>query len=524
MVIKKAIASSSATLVLLLSACTLGSTADKNATSAEPSPTPTVFEQAFSSDTRGEAAALTLSDEKTTKSFRADNIGISFESTALADARLDPSSSNLDDLLNSLGSPALRFGGNELDRRVFWTSSGESTNKPEQVAVTPEDLKRLKKLVDVTGSTVTMGIPLGKYDPKRGADMAAHTVDILGDSLVGLAIGNEPNGYKVKDVPNGAVRGEDWNKEKYVQQLEGYAKAIHEKRPDAPIIGPDVYDGAWMDAFAHSDVKKKTAISQHWYQLSACESDEVPGRGPEAQNLVDPLAKKSAKKNLGIGKDHADDAGLPLWLEETGPTSCPGTNDTSLTNASALWAADYTLYAARLGVERMAMHSMLGACEGGAPMSLVCDPADHGTQSDTFQGRPHLAAMRLLVPSTGGTFTKTAVEGGGNMSAYTVVKNDGETLVTTVINANDAAKSGGNPVSLQMPKGFAVAKATQIHGPSNEAKNATSVIPAHRLPDDIPYSGATKTASGSASADSGDSELNIDLAASSVTVFIMARK
>lgn len=524
MVIRKAIASCSATLVLLLSACTLGSTVDENATSAGSSPTPTVFEQTFASDARGPEATLSVSNKKTQNNFRADNIGLSLESTVLADRRLDPDASNLDDLLKSLGSPAVRFGGNELDRRLFWTSDRASPSKSDQVVVTPGDLKRLKKLVDVTGSTVTMGIPLGTYAPKQGVDMAVHAVDILGDSLVGLAIGNEPNGYTIKDVPGGSVRGKGWNQQKYVKQLEAYAKAIHAKRPDAPIIGPDVYDGAWMDAFAHSDVKKKTAISQHWYQLPECESEKVPGRGPEAQNLVEPLAKNSAKKNLGIGKDHADAAGLPLWLEETGPTSCPGTNDTSLTNASALWAADFTLYAAQLGVERMAMHSMLGACKGGAPMSLVCDPADHGSRSDTFRGRPHLAAMRLLVPSIGGRFTKAAVSGGGNMSAYTVTKNKGETLVTTVINANDAAKSGGNPVSLQMPKGFSVEKATQIHGPSNEAKNATLVIPSNPLPDKVPYSGPKKTASASAAMGTGDSELNIDLATSSVTVFIMRKQ
>ena len=77
------------------------------------------------------------------------------------------------------------------------------------------------------------------------------------------------------------------------------------------------------------------------------------------------MAKKSAKKNLGIGMDKAEASDLPLWLEETGPTSCPGTNDTSLTPASALWAADYTLYSANFGAERMAMHSKLGACEAG---------------------------------------------------------------------------------------------------------------------------------------------------------------
>lgn len=492
----------------------------------EPSPTATEFEQQMPTDVAGQRQVITPSTQPAGKELRAGNIGISFESTTLADSRLDPGASNLEEVLRSLGSPGLRFGGNALDRRMFWTSAGEEPEKGEQVAVTPDDLKRLKKLVAATGSTVTLGIPLGSYDPKRGADMAAHAVDILGDSLVGLAIGNEPNGYTVKDVPNGAVRGKSWSKEKYVEQLEAYAKAIHTKRPDAPIIGPDVYDGVWMEAFVDSDVKHKSAMSQHWYQLPECDSRKVPGRGPQAENLVDPLAKKSATKNLGIGREKAEDAGLPLWLEETGPTSCPGTNDTSLTNASALWAADYTLYAAQLGVERMAMHSMLGACNGGAPMSLVCDPADHGQRSDTFVPRPNMLGLRLVVPSIGGTFTKTSVKGGGNMSAYTVSKDNGKTLVTTIINANDAAEVGGNPVSLKMPKGFSVDKASQVYGPSNDAKRATKVIPSNPLPDTIPYSGPKNSGSASASASpaADDNELNIDIAGSSVTVFIMRKK
>ncbi|WP_231488323.1 hypothetical protein [Brevibacterium sp. VCM10] len=484
---------------------------------------------------------MTASTDRTGPGLTADNVGISFEATDLADPRLDPAQSNLDEQLKSLGSPALRFGGNALDRRTFWTSKGEKPKHGEKVTVTPDDLKRLKKLVDVTGSTVTIGIPLGTYDPKRGADMAAHAVDILGDSLVGLAIGNEPNGYTVKDVPGGAVRDDGWNEDKYVKQLQAYVKAIHAKRPDAPIIGPDVYDGAWMEAFAGSGVKHKKAISQHWYQLYECDSSQVPGRGPQAANLIDPLAKEVAKKNLGIGKDKAEAADLPLWLEETGPTSCPGTNDTSLTNASALWAADYTLYAATLGVERMAMHSMLGACNGGAPMSLICDPAEFGDRSNAFQVRPNMLGLRLLVPSVGGHFTKTSVSGGGNMSAYTVVKNDGRTLVTTVINANDAAKVGGNPVTLAMPSGFSVDSASQVYGKSNDAKSATQVVPANPLPDSVPFSGdgasgdsslagasasSSPDASGASAAAGGmgdDGKLRIDLAGSSVTVFIMRK-
>jgi hypothetical protein len=75
--------------------------------------------------------------------------------------RLDPAQSNLDEQLKTLGSPALRFGGNALDRRLFWTSKGEKPKHGEKVTITPDDLKRLKKLVDATGSSVTIGIPLG---------------------------------------------------------------------------------------------------------------------------------------------------------------------------------------------------------------------------------------------------------------------------------------------------------------------------------------------------------------------------
>jgi hypothetical protein len=536
--IRRSIQAGAMALALLLAGCS-GADSDGSSWSGqspEPTPTPTEFEQSFVGDVSGAAATVTIGTKRTGPEFAADNIGVSFEATDLADPRLDPAKSNLDEKLKSLGSPALRFGGNALDRRTFWTSKGEKPTHDEETTVTPDDLKRLKKLVDATGSTVTIGIPLGTYDPGRGADMVAHAVDILGDSLVGLAIGNEPNGYTVDDVPGGAVRGRGWNKAKYVKQVEAYAKAIHDKRPEAPIIGPDVYDGAWMTAFADSSVKKKAAISQHWYQLYECDSTKVPGRGPQAANLIAPLAKKAAKKNLGIGKSKADAADLPLWLEETGPTSCPGTNDTSLTNASALWAADYTLYAATLGVERMAMHSMLGACSGGAPMSLICDPAVHGNRSNSFQVRPNMLGLRLLAPSVGGEFTQTGVSGGGNLSAYTVVKNDGRTLVTTVINANDAASVGGNPVTLTMPSGFSISSASQVYGASNDVKNATQVVPANPLPDEVPFSGEEPAASASASAGAasanaspapsdgaGDRRLRIDLAGSSVTVFIMRK-
>lgn len=129
MSIQRVIAAVSVTSLLFLSSCisdpsVSGTSADGGSTSAESSPTATVFEQQLSTPIAGQRQVITPTTQHASKKFRAVNIGVSFESTTLADARLNPGTSNLDEILNSLGSPALRFGGNALDRRTFWTSKG----------------------------------------------------------------------------------------------------------------------------------------------------------------------------------------------------------------------------------------------------------------------------------------------------------------------------------------------------------------------------------------------------------------
>lgn len=114
---------------LVIAGCTIGSPTRDSATdtaTSTPSPTPTVFAQNLGSGPTGDAGTIAISEDSAGEDFGASNIGISFEATDLADPRLDPAASNLDDLLTSLGSPALRFGGNGLDRRTFWSSTGDT--------------------------------------------------------------------------------------------------------------------------------------------------------------------------------------------------------------------------------------------------------------------------------------------------------------------------------------------------------------------------------------------------------------
>jgi hypothetical protein len=86
----------------------------------------------------------------------------------------------------------------------------------------------------------------------------------------------------------------------------------------------------------------------------------------------------------------------------------------------------------------------------------------------------------------------------------------------------DVADTGGNPLTLTMPYGFSVDRASQVYWPSSGAKAVTEVIPANPLPDKVPWGGDKMTRT--ATADAEEHVLHIDLAASSATVFVMRRR
>ncbi|WP_404286759.1 hypothetical protein [Glutamicibacter arilaitensis] len=519
LVISKATKSLAAMLICgLLAGCSSGwpgqNPQDPNPSNSPvaspPKPTPEPlpdFVQEFNKLPEGKSTTLTVGASNLGTSLSDDNIGVSFEATELSDPRWDPEVGNLDEMLIGLGNPGLRFGGNVLDRETFWTSTGEKAPKGKNL-VTPEDLERVMKTVKKVDSKVTIGIPLGTFDPKRGADMAKHAVDIFGDHLVGISIGNEPNGYTNDARPGLQIRKtSEWNEKKFVTQVRAYAKAINEATgTKVPLVGPGVFDGSWMSAFLNAKLPNTTALTQHYYATYECSSDKVPGRGPEWQNLLDPVVSNSARKMIGIGLDKAEAKKLPLWVEETGSTSCPGTNNTSRTHASALWTVDHIFDSARLGVERMNMHSMLGACRGGAPMSVVCSAEGSGEKgAGEVLAQPNYLAMRLARLSIGSQFMKTKLAGDKNLQSYAVKAKNGRVLVT-VVNKNDAAKKSKNPVTVNVPQGYKATRAAQIHAPKNGAVEATELTPL--APFATKGSGVAKNATG---------KLQLDLAASTAT-------
>lgn len=402
-------------------------------------------------------------------------LGISLEATDLADPALSADNPSVVKLLKEADQPVLRFGGNAVDRRFFWTSANEAVpsnyrgDKAHPVrAVGPADLVRLNTLLEAADANVALTVDLGHYNPVRAADMARHASEILGERLLSITIGNEPNGYVYNDV-----RTNGYSLDQYVRELTAYAHAIYAAAPNVPISGPGAYDQKWWQPFIDADIPQKKILSFHNYPLYSCDGSDPKG-SPTMANLMSPLMHDRAADYQRAALEAGRAAGLETWLPETGIAACPGSNETSRTHASALWTTDYSLNAAQLGITKIGFHSSLLTCKGGPPMSAVCSGGAYLKPNGEISGRANFFGISMVAELEGGKFQKLESSGGGLMFTYALQNADGSTTVV-LVNENDPERAAQTDVTLNLPGKPLTGTMTQLSGPSYGAEDATVI-------------------------------------------------
>jgi hypothetical protein len=402
-------------------------------------------------------------------------VGISLEATDLADPVLSNDNASMVKLLKEADQPVLRFGGNAVDRRFFWTSTGEAIpssyrgDKAHPVrAVGPEDLARVNQLLVAGDATISLTVDLGHYNPARAADMVKHASQIFGDRLLSITIGNEPNGFVFNDVKTSG-----YSPEQYIREMKDYANAIYAVAPNVPISGPGAYDQKWWQPFVDADIPQKKILTFHNYPLYSCNGSD-PAATPTIANLMSELMHVRGNdyqlSALKVGKA----AGLETWLPETGIAACPGSNETSRTHASALWTADYALNAAQLGITRIGFHSSLQTCKGGPPMSAICSGGPYLKSDGQMSGRANFFGISMVAELEGGKFLKLDSTGGGLMYSYALQNADGSTTVV-LVNQNNPETAAQADVTLNLPGKPLTGTMTQLSGPSYGAEDSTVI-------------------------------------------------
>lgn len=423
-----------------------------------------------------EPLQVSVTNDQVGTSLTKGLVGISLEATDLADPMLSGDNASLVKLFKEADQPVLRFGGNAVDRRFFWTSANEAVpstgykgDKAHPVrAVGPADLARLNTLLEAADATVSLTVDLGHYDPERAADMAKHATEIFGPRLLSFTVGNEPNGFGANGVRPGG-----YSTEQYVEELKAYANAMNAVAPNVPISGPGAYDRKWWQPFIDADIPQKKILSFHNYPLHSCDGGD-PKSSPTIANVMSPLMHQRADDYQRAALEVAQAAGLETWLPETGIAACPGSNETSRTHASALWTADYALNAAQLGITRIGFHSSMLTCKGGPPMSAICSGGAYLKPDGNFTGRANYFGISMVAEMEGGKYLKLDTKGGGLMYSYALRNDDGSTSVV-LINQNDPEKAAQTEVTLNLPERALTGTMTQMAGPSYAAEDSTVI-------------------------------------------------
>lgn len=430
-----------------------------------------------------EPTTVTVSSDDSGATMAEGMMGISFETDVMTDPRFEPGASTLVDELKKLHKPIIRFGGQAVDRRFFWTSSNEPLpgwqlvpaykgDVRPVVKVTPADLQRLKRMADAADARILVTADLGHFDPDRAADFAKNAAAIFGERLLGITVGNEPNGYHFEGRPYQILRPEGWDTNKFLTEFKAYSAAITKAAPGLKIVGPGAFSENWLQAFVENKDPAVGAVSYHHYPMSDC------GTNDDSSPTIDRvMSRKRADLNrtfIGNIAATAKPAGLPVWLTEGGLSACSGSNETTRTHASALWAVGYAMTAASAGITQMDLHGALDACKGGPPMSPICDTGAYKKPNGVITGQANYYAMMLVNAVQPGNFRKLDQTGSQDVYSYAIAHKDGSMSVV-IINQNDPKSFAQAPIKIQLPARAATGTMTQMTAPAFDSQDLTRI-------------------------------------------------
>ncbi|KAH9927381.1 glycoside hydrolase family 79 protein, partial [Amylocystis lapponica] len=262
-----------------------------------------------------------------------------------------------------VGSVNIRVGGNTQDYAALVPSLADGkalekqhvanqnpTNTPA-LLFTPELLYLMSNISALVNTKWYLGVPMNDTTNLRLA-VAEYGERILGNNLLGLQIGNEPDLYaRHGHRPSSYGPGDYFNE---FGQIASAMQADSNIATSNNLIGPNIATGDWTP----EDVWNTGFVSAYTNNLNMLTVEHYPddncaaiyaGMGtpkdPQtefAQYLVHSAGKNTISAYLN-SSSIAQAAGKPFVMFETNTASCGGFPGLSDSFGAALWALDYGL-------------------------------------------------------------------------------------------------------------------------------------------------------------------------------------
>ncbi|HEX4109409.1 MAG TPA: glycosyl hydrolase family 79 C-terminal domain-containing protein, partial [Solirubrobacteraceae bacterium] len=278
-----------------------------------------------------------------------------------------------------------------------------------------------------TGWRFLLSVNLAHFDPGSAAQEAAAAESILGTSLAGIEIGNEPDRYPVEGLRPASW----WSFDAYRHEVDAYRSAIDDAAPGVPIAGPDASSGEPPLSWVRDEgrLAGPSLLTDHYYPLTLCGGTTVA-----LGDLVSASTRASESAMLAQLVSLQRVSGIPLRLDETNNVSCKGAPGVSSTFAAALWAADFIGRAARAGLAGVNLMDRLERVVD--PATGAYSPLALTDEAELRSGRLHVYPewyALLLTRSLAGTRPLgTRVLGAGRLTASAFLGADGSVQVLLV--------------------------------------------------------------------------------------------
>jgi hypothetical protein len=266
---------------------------------------------------------------KTLATIAPDYMGLGYEISSVAiSGLLSARNDAYVKLVRDLGRQGvIRIGGNTSDFSRY-DAHGVPVSAPKATVVNEANLHELKTFVDAIGWKLIWGLNLGDDKLDNAVEQARAVSTIMGDKLMALEIGNEPDLF-----PRSGHRGADYGYPAWFAEYRRYKAAIRAVLPHAPFAGPDLAGATdWMEQFARDD-RDIALLTAHHY---------ITGQANPAATLETMLANNTKYDPVQARfQAAAQSAGKPWRICETASFSGGGKEGVSDTFAASLWALDY---------------------------------------------------------------------------------------------------------------------------------------------------------------------------------------
>ncbi|KAF9556467.1 glycoside hydrolase family 79 protein [Agrocybe pediades] len=380
-------------------------------------------------------------------------------------------------LVERSGGVVIRIGGNtqefakqvplgslEFGHTFAKTESGSTqTTQTPAVLYTPDMFYMTNNISSMLNIKWFFGIPFNDSVNWR-LDIAESAQNILGDNLLGLQAGNEPDFYQQFG------RRQVYSPDMYSNEVDDLIKTI-DANPNIPnkhmLIGPSVStiiwkpEDVWKTNFIERFKDRLYALSVEHYSMNNCAA--LTGGTPEnpvviPQNIFPAFLTHKAAISLMEpyleSQMLAQQAGKPFIMFETNTASCGGFAGISDSFAASLWALDYGFQMAYGNFTHALMHV------GG--QNVFYNPFTSPPTNETMYNKWTVGAIYysalIIAEALGKSNTSRVVDLFGNAGneftpSYAIYEHDTLSKVALFNYIDDKTGNSDSQVTLSVPTG-----------------------------------------------------------------------